>query len=275
MAFQSQQTTGKDLKAAVVVTGASRGIGRALAEQFASINNNVLLIGRTPEPLQQAAGDIVKQYAVVAIPLALDVCEPQSLPIIDRALADHQLYCDVLINNAALGLAGPFISHQPERIDELVDLNIRALTRLTRAYLPAMLERGRGGVMNISSLGGFVPGPNQAAYYASKAYVLSLTEALASECAGRGVKICAIAPGPVKTAFHSKMGAESSLYRWIVPEASPEAIARSALRGWRMGRRVVAPGLLATVGSYGLRVVPHALTGPVIRRLLEVPDKPD
>ena len=102
----------------------------------------------------------------------------------------------------------------------LVDLNVRALTRLTRHFLPGMRQRGRGGILNVASLGGYAPGPNQAAYYASKAYVLSLTEAIAAETAGEGVRVCALAPGPVDTAFHARMGAENAFYRYLVPPAS-------------------------------------------------------
>ena len=117
----------------------------------------------------------------------------------------------------------------------LLDLNVRALTALTRHFLDGMRVRGRGGILNVASLGGYTPGPYQAAYYASKAYVLSLTEAMAAETAGEGVRVCALAPGPVDTGFHARMGAEGAFYRYLLPPASAEAVARAGYRGFALG----------------------------------------
>ena len=123
----------------------------------------------------------------------------------------------MLVNNAGTGLAGPFLTDAPDDLSHLNAVNIDGLTRLTRAALPDMIARQRGGILNMASLGAYVPGPNQAAYYASKSYVLSLTEALASEVSGQGVRVAAMAPGPVNTTFHRDMGAEASFYRLLLP----------------------------------------------------------
>jgi hypothetical protein len=131
-----------------------------------------------------------------------------------------------------------------------------------------MLARGRGGIINISSLGGYGPGPYQAAYYASKAYVISLSEAVASEVAGSGVRICAVAPGPVGTRFHHDMQAETAPYRRLLPELTPERVARSAYLGFRLRRRVVVPGVLNMLAALALRVMPHPLTVPILGWLL-------
>ena len=120
-----------------------------------------------------------------------------------------------------MGLAGPFHDQAPDAIAQLLDLNVRALTALTRHFLAGMRVRGRGGILNLASLGAYAPGPNQAVYYASKAYVLSFSEAIASETAGEGVRITAVAPGPVNTRFHARMGAEHALYRYLVAPAPP------------------------------------------------------
>ena len=123
-----------------------------------------------------------------------------------------------------------------------------------------MLARGRGGVLNVASLGGVIPGPYQAAYYASKAYVLSLSEALASETSGSGVRVTVIAPGPIATAFHANMGAEAARYRTLLPELSPEHVAASAYRAFTLGQRVVVPGIMYRLFFIALRMLPHAST---------------
>lgn len=143
-----------------------------------------------------------------------------------------------------------------------------SLTRMMRAALPPMRARGTGGILNVASLGGMTPGPYQAAYYASKAFVISLTEAVGHEVRGEGVRIAVVAPGPVETNFHAAMGAEGAFYRAIVPSASPEAVARSAYRGFMLGRRVIVPGILGTASALALRLLPHALSVPMVGRLL-------
>jgi short-subunit dehydrogenase len=131
-----------------------------------------------------------------------------------------------------------------------------------------MRVRGRGGILNVASLGSYVPGPNQAAYYASKAYVLSLSEAIAAETAGEGVRVCALAPGPVNTAFHARMGAERALYRAFVPPASAEAVARAGYLGFVLGWRVTIPGVFNPLLALATRILPHRIVIPVVGLLL-------
>ena len=145
---------------------------------------------------------------------------------------------------------------------------MQALTALTRRFLPDMVVRGAGGVLNVASLGGLVPGPYQSAYYASKAYVISLTEGIAWEVRGQGVRVAVVAPGPVETGFHAAMGAEGSLYRYLVPSMMPEAVARSAMRGFRMGRTVIVPGLVASGIAFASWLAPRKLTASVVGVLL-------
>src|SRR5262249_2411187 len=193
------------LKPMVVVTGASEGIGYALARRFAAAGNDLILVARRSQPLEEASQRIRADFKVDAVAVSADVTQPEAIAAIDAALAAHRGYADILVNSAGLGLAGPFISQPPESILRLLDLNVHAVTRLMRHFLPGMRVRGRGGILNLASLGGYVPGPYQAAYYASKAYVLSLSEAVAAETAGEGVHVSALAPGPVSTSFHRRM----------------------------------------------------------------------
>ena len=255
------------LQPMTVVTGGSEGIGYALARRFAATGRDVLLVARRIEPLAQAAAAIAADFNVKAVVLAADVTAPDAIAGIDRVLAEHGAYADVLINSAGIGLAGSFHDQTEADVLKLVDLNVRALTALTRHYLPGMRARGRGGILNVASLGGFTPGPYQAAYYASKAYVISLTEAVAAETSGEGVRISALAPGPVRTAWHDRAGAGAAFYRYLLP-ASPAAVARAGYIGYLLGLRVIVPGLLSPFLAAVLRVLPHPLTTPIVRFLL-------
>lgn len=256
------------LRAAVVVTGGSRGIGKAIAARFAEYGRDVVLVARDPLGLEAAAADLRTSAKGSVSTLVLDVTRPDAGREIEHALERDSRYLDVLVNNAAIGLGGPFAEHAPDAIDALVALNVAAVTRLTRHALPPMLARGRGGILNIASLGGYVPGPYQAAYYASKAYVVSLTEAIAAECAGTGVRIMVVAPGPVETRFHADMGSDTARYRWLVPAMSAEGVARAAYTGFALGRRVVRPGLAGPLGVL-VGTLPHAITVPIVGWLLD------
>lgn len=257
-----------DLQPAVVVTGGSDGIGKALAQRFARSGHRVLLVARREEALRQAQEDIRRATFAAVFTLALDATEISAPDRIEAALAAQGCFLDILVNNAAVGLSGHFESHSPKNVDDLVALNVAALTRLMRHALPAMLARGRGGILNVASLGGYAPGPYQATYYASKAYVISLTEAVGAEVSGRGVRVMVLAPGPVSTGFHVKMGAQDSLYRWLIPGSSPHSVARAGYWGFLLGRRVVVPGLASKLLCLCLRLLPHPVTVPIVAWLL-------
>ena len=253
----------------VVVTGGSEGIGYELARRFALAGNAVMLVARRREPLQEAAARISAEAGVTAIAVPADVTAADAIQKIEAALAEHRAYCDVLVNSAGIGLSGPFHAHPPEDVVRLIDVNVRALSELTRHFLPAMRVRGRGGILNLASLGAYTPGPNQAAYYATKAYVLSLTEAIASETAGEGVRVCALAPGPVNTAFHARMGAENAFYRTFVVPASARFVARAGYLGFLLGLRVVVPGLINPFLAVAMRIMPHRILVPIVGWLLK------
>ena len=256
------------LRPATVVTGASRGIGLALADRFAKAGHDVVLIGRDAEAVQHAAAQVAHRHDVKALAIAMDVIDPGAPTRIDEQLAAHGFYVDVLVNNAGVGLSGPFDSHDDAEIAHLIDLNVTALTRLMRHALPAMLARGRGGIINVASLGGLIPGPNQAAYYASKAYVISLTRAVATENAGRGVRLMALAPGPVDTGFHQAMGAELSFYRQLMIALSAAQTARACYRAYWIGMRLFVPGISGKLLQVAVSFIPHAALLPLMGWLL-------
>jgi len=267
------------LTPAVVVTGGSAGIGLAIAAEFNRRGRPVLLVARDTARLDAAAASMQptngtpNATASTASPstvatLTLDVTDPEAFARIDSALERHGWYCDILVNAAACGLSGPFLEQDPAAVEKLNELNVTALTRLTRAALPAITARGRGGIINVGSLGGYVPGPHQAAYYASKAYVASLTTALRAETTGYGVRVMELAPGPVETGFHAAMGAETALYRQWLPAMSSERVARAAIAGYAFGRGVVVPGVMPKLLAVAVSVLPNALTVPVVAVLL-------
>jgi uncharacterized protein len=256
------------LKPVVVVTGASRGIGLALGRRFAQAGHDVALVARKESALEEAAQAIARDFSVKAYAIPLDITQTDAPLALDAQLAAHGLFLDVLINNAGIGASGAFAEHAQADVARLVDLNVTALTRLMHHALPGMLARARGGILNVASLGGLAPGPYQAAYYASKAYVISLSEAVGYETAGSGVRVSVLAPGPVDTGFHAAMGAEHAFYRQLLFALSPEAAARAGYRGYVLGCRLIVPGLLNKVLAVALRILPHTALMPLIGWLL-------
>jgi short-subunit dehydrogenase len=173
------------------------------------------------------------------------------------------------VNAAGTGQSGDFSEADPQVLDLLMTLNMAVPSRLMRHVLPGMRARGSGGILNIASLGGYAPGPYQAAYYASKAYLISLSEAVAAEVRQDRVRVTVVAPGPVDTDFHAKMSAERAIYRRFLPSSSPESVARWAVRGFELGLKVVVPGAFNLLSAVALRLLPHVLLVPFMAWLLD------
>ena len=255
------------LEPAIVITGASEGIGAAFARHFAARNCSLLLIARDAAKLRALASTLPPcRRAIETLPL--DITAEDALNKLDDALARMHCYPDVLVNNAGVGLSGLFEGASPSSIAPLIATNVTALACWCRHVLPGQLIRGRGGIINMASLGGIAPGAGQAVYYASKAFVLSFSEALAAETAGRGVRITAVAPGSVETSFHAKMQADRALYRYVLPALSADRVASAAVFGFRCGFRTVVPGVFYSVLACAARFLPHRVVMPVISLLL-------
>lgn len=251
-----------------VITGASEGLGLALAREFARAGHGLLLVARGHAALSAAADAIASASGVRVDVLMADLSTREGCDSVVAALERHGLHGEYLVNNAALGLSGPFAEHEDHEVARLVDLNIRALSDLTARLLPGMIARDRGGVLNVASLAGFMPGPFQGAYYASKAYVLSLSEALAQEVAGTNVRVAVVAPGPLATRFHARMGSQHDYYLRFQGVMGVEPVARSAYAGFMRGRRVIVPGVVNWVSAQFLRLAPHTLLVPFAAWLL-------
>ncbi|MDO9381567.1 MAG: SDR family NAD(P)-dependent oxidoreductase [Hyphomicrobiaceae bacterium] len=260
----------QNLLPATVVTGASAGLGLAFAARIAREGRAVVLLARSWDRLAVVTAELQSKYpAATVIAHDMDVAAHDAFEQITQLLSVHQMYLDVLVNNAGIALAGRFSDQTVQEIDELTATNVVALTRLTRLALPAMRARARGGIINLASIGSFTPGPWQAAYFASKAYVLALTAAVSAECAGEGVRVCAIAFGPVDTKIHHEMSGEASYYRRLLPSSSPERMARVAWRSYRLGRRVVVPGLVNGLIAWTARAMPFEILLPVVGWLMK------
>ncbi|WP_135469111.1 SDR family NAD(P)-dependent oxidoreductase [Crenalkalicoccus roseus] len=252
---------------AVVVTGASSGIGAELARIAAREGRELVLVARSAGPLRALAAEIAAAGGPAAHPLPLDLAAPEAAAALGEALAGRGLACSVLVNNAGCGLIGPAAALDAGRQLGILDLNLRAAAALALAALPAMLERREGGILNVASVAGFLPGPGMAMYYASKAGLRSLSEALWAETRGTGVTVTCLCPGPVDTPFMERAGSRSAALFRHMPKASARAVAERGWRGFRRGRRLVLPDAMAWVAALGAPLVPRALLLPALRRL--------
>jgi uncharacterized protein len=226
----------------VLITGASSGIGWELAKQFAGDGSRLILVARRMERLESLAAEI-RGKGGEAIPLTSDLLEGAAPQKLFDDLAVRNIDIDVLVNNAGFGGAGKIASLPLDRQLGMIQLNIAALTHLTRLFVPKMIERRRGGVLNVGSIAGFQSGANQAVYCATKAYVLSFTEALAEELAGSGVTVSLLAPGLTDTEFVgvAKLK-DTALVRFGSMNAA--TVAKIGHRGFRRGKIIVVPGFL-------------------------------
>jgi uncharacterized protein len=242
----------------VLITGASSGIGRELARLYAADGAGLVLIARSQDRLRELAGELAAKYGVQAQVLAADLSRPGSPREIADALAQRRIDVDVLVNNAGFGARGSVAELGAQRQLDIIDLNVAALTQLTALLLPGMLERRNGAILNVASTAGFQPGPNQAVYCATKAYVLSFTEALAEEVRGSGVRVSCLAPGPTDTGFAAQAGmAGTRLFRRGVMDAA--RVARAGHDGVQQGKTLVIPGVRNRVLAFSVRLSPRAL----------------
>jgi short-subunit dehydrogenase len=250
----------------VLITGASAGIGLELARLFAADKSNLVLVARRHDRLTRLADELHARHGVTVQTIAADLAEPQAPQSIYEQLAASGVAVDVVVNNAGFGAVGSIAELPLQRQLDMIQVNITSLAHLTRLFLPAMLGRGRGGVLNVGSTAAFQPGPFLAVYYATKAFVLSFTEALAEELAGTAVHVTCLCPGPTATEFAAEAKLEDSLlFRFPVMDSA--SVAKAAYRGFRRGKVIIVPGLLNRAGTVGVRLAPRWLVRKITRRL--------
>ena len=259
---------------AALITGASAGIGSEIARELARRGHGVVLVARRKERLDELAGELAAEHSVRAETIACDLGKAAPRGRLPKQIAELGLEVEVLVNNAGFATGGPFADADPARELEQVRVLVEAVVALTSAFLPGMVERGRGAILNVASTAGMQPLPYAAGYSAAKAYVLTFSEAVHQEVAGAGVTVTALAPGPVETEFWDQAGwqvAGGRSFEKAFPRpalVSPRDVARAGVKGLESGSRVVVPGLPMRAAMLASRYLPHAVKLPVIERAM-------
>jgi hypothetical protein len=248
-------------EATALVTGASSGIGVALANELAGRGRALTLVARRADRLRELADEIGGRHGVRVEWIASDLTDASDRDKIPAEVAGRGQVVDLLVNDAGMGTSGRFFEIPIEKEIQLIRLNVEAMVALCGAFVPGMVERGTGGVLNVASVSGFMPVPQQATYSASKAFVLTFTEALTIDLHGTGVTATALCPGPVKTDFEGIIeGLPDRLY------VEPARVAREAIDGLEHGRVSVVPGVSNKVNAISGRYVPRRAFLPLARR---------
>ncbi|MDQ0113667.1 SDR family NAD(P)-dependent oxidoreductase [Paenibacillus harenae] len=249
----------------VLITGASGGIGKELADRFAKDGNDLVLVARSEGKLLELSKEYRKKYGIQATVIAKDVASPGVPEEIAAELKEKGIVVDYLVNNAGFGLYGEFLETNLEQEMNMIDVNIKALIIMTKLFLPDMVKRRQGGVLNVASLVAFFPGPMMSIYYASKAFVLSFTEALENELSGTGVTVTALCPGLTSTGFveRSGMGASKMIQRGGIMEVGQ--VADEAYRGFLSGKTFIMPGARNRFLAFLPRLLPRKMMTRMIR----------
>jgi len=253
-----------------LVTGASGGIGRELALRFAAGGHDLVVTARRADALETLAAEVRAGHGVEVHVVPADLGRPVAAHALADAVAAQSLTIDVLVNNAGFGQYGPFADSDADRLTAMLLVNVVALTELTRRLLPGMIERKRGRVLNVASTAAFQPGPLMAGYYATKAYVLSLSEALSYEVRGTGVTVSCLCPGPTHTDFvaNAALGGSKLFDAPGVMAVGP--VADAGYAGTMRGDRLIFPKLANRVGTLGARFLPRGMLLRVVNGLQEL-----
>ncbi|QKE71500.1 SDR family oxidoreductase [Arthrobacter citreus] len=250
----------------VLITGASGGIGKELAFLFAKDGFNLVLVARSYENLLKVKSEI-ESYSNNKIHLfSKDLSKENEITSLQKELIEEKIQIDYLVNNAGFGLFGEFVNTSLDEELNMIDLNIRTVTHLTKLFLKGMVERNKGGVMNIASTAAFQPGPLMAVYYATKSYVLSFSEALSNELKGTNVKITAVCPGATETNFGDRANMhESKLFQSGV--GNVKDVAKVAYKGFNDEKTIVIPGVTNKILATSVRFMPRKLVTNVVRSI--------
>ena len=257
------------MRRTALITGASAGIGLGLARLFASKQNDVVLVARRGERLREIAAGLEAEYRITAHVVVADLAAFDGARRAFEEITELGLEIEYLVNNAGFGTFGPFAETDAVETMDLVRVNIGALTELTALFLPAMVARHSGRVLNVASAAAFQPGPLMATYYASKAYVLHFSEALNEELEGTGVSVTAVCPGPVHTEFQQVAGMETSRLVRDKRLITVEEVAEAGYEAMMRGKAYVIPGLGNRLLAFGVRFAPRRFVAKFVHRLQE------
>ena len=240
-----------------LITGASTGIGYELARIFAREGYDLIITARSEDKLTALKNDLEKDGIVHVDVISMDLSQDSAAQQLFERVSDRQI--DVLVNNAGFGDYGKFVECDMDRMTRMIQLNITALSQMTRLVLPQMLERHSGHIMNVASIASFEPGPLMAMYYATKAFVLSLTEAISVEIRDSGVQIMALCPGPTNTEFAAAANLERTSFVTAFKKTSPVDVAEFAYQKLMAGKVVAVPGMLNKAAVVAAQLMPRAL----------------
>jgi len=253
----------------VLITGASGGIGYELAKCFAVHQYNLILVARNEAKLTDVAQQLGREFNVAVKTVPLDLSLPSAPQVLAEGLQREGLTVDILVNNAGYGKMGEFSEVSIEDSYGQMQVNIAALTLLTKLFLGPMIGRGSGKILNVASTAGFQPGPLMAVYYASKAYVISFSEALANELAKSGIRVTCLCPGPTDTGFQHRAGNDRSrLFKQLAPMRA-ESVARKGYEGLMRGKTLVIPGLRNWLVAESVRWAPRKVVTALSRWISE------
>jgi len=252
-----------------LITGASSGIGYELAKLFAKDKHNVILIARREERLKKLSRDLENDYKIKTLVIAKDLRQPQAAQEVYDLVKQNRITIDYLINNAGFIVYGSFsVTNWPEE-HKMIQLHIVTLTNLIKLFLPDMLKRKNGKILNLGSTGSFVPGPFNAVYCATKNYILSLSEAIAEELYGTGVTVTALCPGGTKTEFAGKATSNNkSVY--FFKSMEPNKVAQIGYKALMKGRRLVIPGMLYKIHIFSIRFTPRIIVSKLVRLMMKI-----
>src|SRR3989344_3060298 len=246
-----------------LITGGTSGIGLALAKEFAKNKFDLVITGRTMDRLEKVAAELRSTFDVSVLPIENNLSNPQASKRLHDSLAQQGVKVDVLVNNAGFGAQGAFVNTDLALELDMIQVNITALTELVKLFLPGMIARGQGKILNVASTAAFQPGPFFAVYFATKAYVLSFTEAIAEEARGTGVTVTALCPGPTATDFAKRAGTEGKgIFRQGTVMAVHE-LARIGYQGLMSGQPVVIAGWRNQGVVFLLRLAPRRLVARI------------
>jgi uncharacterized protein len=252
-----------------LITGASAGIGLEFAKIFAADKYNLILVARRMDALQSLAEKLAADHGVSTRVCAADLADTHAPRLINEFVTSNSLQVDVLVNNAGFGARGKFVELDLQKQLDMVQVNISSLVNLTRLFLPGMIERRTGGVLNVASTAAFVPGPLMAVYYATKAFVLSFTEALANEVAGTKIHVSCLCPGATTTEFQAVANIEKSKLFTGPFVMDAATVARMGYDGFNKNETVVVCGLPNQLAVAASRIIPRKVSASVARRVGE------
>ncbi len=255
-----------------LITGASSGIGYHLAREFAWHGHSLILVAPVLSELERVSMEIEREFQVGVQPLARDLSQEHAPGELFATLSGSNTHVDILVNNAGLGQRGRFWENPPERDILMLRLNIEAVVRLTRLFLPPMLERRHGRILNTASIAGFEPGPTLAVYHATKAFVLSLSESLATELQETGVTLTALCPGPTDTDFFDKADMVDTAAFQKANLMAPQDVAKAGYEGLMKGERVIVAGGMNKAMVAARRLLPESLQARKNEKLYEETD---